>query len=669
MKLFYVCLLFLISPAVSVSVFAQTLSYLDDKEIETKVERLLLKRDVGELANELARKKAGRTVSDLLVNLSVFARAGHRKLVHETLLEIGKIHSAPENQKQILRVARRAVTNDDFTGQRIFYEFIAPDGDDRVRIFTDLWREKGDVRELEDWLKARASRSEAWWFQLADLKKSTGSINELAEEIKSKIKENPADLSLVDRYLYVVSDITYSSIGLNSVKYKQDISWLADVVAPASAYAAFAVGSLLKKDYPPLAEKLFVKSLSLPYTEQDGKQLVYRGNRFVPLLPAAKNPEKQLRFRTKQELIDIYRKTNQPQLAQPIAEELAATETSDIETTYPHYLAGAVQAASGQRVVETKVLQVADGRQDSPEYWLNRISYYAGRRETDLVRQTFSQALDKFPYVPNDLTSSFPRRRILYELRFFGSENSEKEIEGILRGEFAEARAETDANYLYELLWLINENFENLMNEFFVNADLLPQVLDARANWREDEKFVLVNVMRGENWNAEKRGNVWNRLSALAQKDVKNRAFALAEAMSSQGEYKKSVPLLEKSLKIAPKKMEGDWYFERELVERALFDAYIGSGDWKSAEKMFVGGFRFWGNELGKIAVSAAKSGNINDAVRLWKTNANLDRRNLDGLGKLAETAAKPLLREFYLQMKKRDAANVLADKALNSLQ
>jgi tetratricopeptide (TPR) repeat protein len=172
-----------------------------------------------------------------------------------------------------------------------------------------------------------------------------------------------------------------------------------------------------------------------------------------------------------------------------------------------------------------------------------------------------------------------------------------------------------------------------------------------------------------ENWQVEKRAKVWNQLTESALSDVKNRAFILAEMMKSQGEYKKAVSLLEKSLKAAPEKTEDDWYFDRENVERELFDAYIGDGDWKNAEKMFFGGFRYRGNELGKIAAVAAKNGNINDAVRLWKTNANLDRRNLDGLEELAGNAAKPMLREFYLQMKKRDALTDLADKALKSLQ
>ncbi len=677
MKLVYSFLIFfvalsvaMICPAQTYPAFdqmSQTKILLEDGEIESRVERLLMKRDVGELANELASRKSAQTISDLLIKLSVFARAGHRERVHETLSEVGNIYLSADNKDQILRVARRAITIDDFTAQKIFYEKIAVGGDDKASAFVSLWRKKGDVRELENWLKVRAETSENWWFLYAALKKDLGTADEIAEDLKRKIKKDPQDFSLVEKYLYIVQNVIYSSVGFFEPSYKQDISWLAETAVTDSANGSYEIGQLLKSLNPSLAERLFKKSLLLPFTETDKISFIKKTYRYTSISPEDDiNAEKQMRYWTKLALMEVYRKNGQPQLAQTIAEELTAMDMSGIREGNPYFTAGAVQAASGQRVIETRILQSESENSALPEYWLKRASYYAGRQEKDLVLQTFTQALDKFPYAPNDYKISLPRLKILREISFFGGEGTVSET--ILRREFLNAKAKNDAKYLYQLLNFISDNYENLMDEFFVNTDLLPKVLSSREVWRDnEEEDVIYNAIHSENWKTEKLQIIWNQLSVLAEKDLKNRAPALASAMRSVGEYKKAVPLLEKLLKILPDKAEDELHdYDRPDAERDLFDSYIGSGDWKSAEKMFFAGFRFRGDELGKIAAVAAKSGNIKDAVRLWKTNANLDRRNLVELYELNKTAAKPLLREFYLDIKKSDPLSDAVDKVLS---
>lgn len=58
---------------------------------------------------------------------------------------------------------------------------------------------------------------------------------------------------------------------------------------------------------------------------------------------------------------------------------------------------------------------------------------------------------------------------------------------------------------------------------------------------------------------------------------------------------------------------------------------------------------------LGLIAAGAAQHRAPNEAMRLWRLKANLDRRDLTGLDQLARTEAKSQLREFYVQMKKAE--------------
>ena len=72
---------------------------------------------------------------------------------------------------------------------------------------------------------------------------------------------------------------------------------------------------------------------------------------------------------------------------------------------------------------------------------------------------------------------------------------------------------------------------------------------------------------------------------------------------------------------------------------------------------------------LANIAVAAGKGGATDDAVRLWRLSANLDRRDLSDLKQLARTSAKPELRKLYLQMKKEDPESFIPEVALRLLQ
>ncbi|MEP6903440.1 MAG: hypothetical protein ABJA66_17065, partial [Actinomycetota bacterium] len=590
MKLFSVLFIAFVLFVLAFDASAQNYSYLDDKAIEGKVARLLQKRDVSELANELARDKSAATEEDLLVKLSVFARAGHRARVQETLREISKIFSVSPNQNQIFHVVRRAVSDDDLPAQKIFYEEFAPNGDDRVGYFITAWREKGEAGELEKWLKARAQINETWWNLLVNLKQSLGTANEITDELAQKIWENPADYSLVQKYLRASASQINVSVSFNSpinsdARYEQDVAWLADVVKTDTAYESFDLAIQLRQSNPLIAVKLLNKSLSLAFTETDAKLFGESRFRGASISANVKNPEKQLRVWTKKALVEIYQETNQARLAQTIVEELTAMDMSDIQPDNAFYNAGAVQSVTGLRVVEAKLLKDEKEGENSPDYWINRAAYYAGRKENALVWKTYLQALDKFPYKPNDLQASFPRLEILYEVGWRGSEG--KETVKILRKEFTKAKANNDSKYLYHLLRIINDELDDLRDVFAVNTDLLPQVLATRKDWSVDERNLIGNLMESEKWDKQKRDTVWDKLSELAKRDVANRAYYLAEAMTSENEDRKAIPLLEECLKIAPEESDGVLHFNREDIESDLFDIYIVLGDWQKAEKLY----------------------------------------------------------------------------------
>ncbi len=676
--------------ALALSTFAQSIFNLENRRIEDQAERLLQKREIGELANELAARKPA-TDEDLLLRLSVFARAGQSVRVRETLIEVGKIYAASADREQIRRVAQKAMQGSgDLAARKKYYEKIAVGGDSEVTSFTELWLKTGDAGELEKWLAARVDESDIWWYLWIQLNKQRGLMarngsllettgklsageNEIADNLEAKIRANPADFSLVRKYLQVVSTSTPAQIGSGTTEYHRDISWLAEIAGRDSAYRSYQLGDILRDKFPAAAIELFKRSLALDFNETDAK--LFAEERSSETGTKIKNPEKQLRFQAKKSLAETYQITNQMQPAQVLVEELTAMDVSDIDSNYAYRfeslnnyaLAGAVQSASGQRVLETRILQNQATDENSPDYWLNRVSYYGGRGEQNSIRQTFNEALAKFPYQPNDLKNSYPRVRILSYLTFSHNAYDENEVTNILRGEFKQAQAKGDASYLFYLARLIADQYDILSDEFLTNSDLLPQILAVREKWGDEEQSVIENALESGKWNRQKREAVWDKLSQLARLDVRNRAYTLTEAMDSGN--RRIVPLLDECLKIAPVKNSDEPGFDRFDIEISLFDAYLADADWQKAEKMFNEGFRSNGEELGKIAVAAAKNGQIADALRVWKMNANLDRRNLYHLPELSQTAAKPRLRDYYLHMKKSDALTDAPDAALAMLR
>jgi hypothetical protein len=307
-------------------------------------------------------------------------------------------------------------------------------------------------------------------------------------------------------------------------------------------------------------------------------------------------------------------------------------------------------------------------KRDSYEYWLGRAEYYRGRKENESVWQTYLQALNKFEYKPDDKKNTKIRLYILNSFAYFGKNFNKSETSNLLRNELSRAIQANDADYLLELLRILDDDFKNLRDEFFVNTELLPQVLGLKEFWGQNESYRIAKVLDNERWHKEKREMVLIKLVDLALENVRLRAYSLVDAMSDK-DADKAILLLEELIKSASVDYEDNLNYKRENVEKALFAAYINSGNWQKAEKMYLGGYRYWGNELNSIAVAAAKKGSVKDAVRLWKLIAKFDRRKLEGLSELARTDAKPLLQEFYKNMKNQDVLTDIPDKALSLLK
>lgn len=640
----------------------------DPESIEKLVDKMLLKGDLLSISNDLASKPSSGNTKDLLIRLSIFGRAGQRSRSHSTLLQLSMANDVDSSPYAIYRfkVAQNAIDKDDFEGRKLFYENIAFAGDVNVGGFVELWKERNEIAELEKWLQIRALQYETWWDAWLRLKQELGTAAEVYDEIEQKIRDNPSDINLVKKYLRAIGSQMQCSMPPCLPSYQRNISWLAEVVPTDSAYGAYDLAVTVRHQNSELAAKLLEKSLSLPYGEKDATLFRERAFRNASVPTVVKNPEKQLRYWTKKALAEIYVSSKRPHLAQPLTEDLTAMDTSDIQKDDVFRLAGWTQAGSGQRVIEEKILRDEPQSKDSPSYWINRARYYQGRNERELEWQTYKEALQLFPCKYNGPDAEQKRWHLLLEISANVNENYEEDINTILRNEFK--LCADNKPHLFLVGRIVTNDRDDLRDELFVNTELLTDLLESRSKWNREEQYLVESIMESEAWKPERRDATWIKLSKLATKSVVNRAYSLADAMMSSSEHKRAIPLLELCRKIAPEIYDKDHNFTRQDVERNLFAAYIDIGDWRKAEKMFLDGYSYWGNELGEIAVTAAKSGEIADAVRIWKFNANLDRRKLAGIEELAKTGAKPMLTDFYLKMKKEDPLSYLPAKALKLL-
>lgn len=94
------------------------------------------------------------------------------------------------------------------------------------------------------------------------------------------------------------------------------------------------------------------------------------------------------------------------------------------------------------------------------------------------------------------------------------------------------------------------------------------------------------------------------------------------------------------------------------------------TGDWKGAEEIWqLARQRLTPSEtpqwLGDIAVCAARAGARKDAMRLWKTHANLDRGATGDLDDMIAAGMRDDLLAFYKQMKRDDPGSSAPDRAI----
>ena len=703
---------------VSTNLFAQQSTY----EIEIELDEILMKKDLAEVLKD-AEKSPKNDIASLYRRLILYSRAVNYQKVSQTIRQIPQAARLDKRGfmggylvKEILEDQLFQDTN---TLQFFLQNFYLDETLSKKLIKLCLENKTAcDDNGFDNWLAQKILENRTddyqygfWMGQRLNWRKSFGLDNkELLNQFVINFRSNPGDLYSALRYLTYFYNL-------------QTVKEIADTFTSQQAFDYFELGVRMrngvfsensksdKKEMTQYGIQFLNKSLEIPFNEKD-KQLMYKYLiHSASGQPKVINYEKQLRFWTKTKLAEIYKNIGEPNKAQPIVEELAKLDKSDIETGNVEYLAGAVQAVSGARMVEQKILSEQIKREHTPEYWQERASYYRGRNELRLVFDAYREGLKTVPFDFNDNRSRHNRYNLIYSLAGFSSnfaeyakdikegnaenmsvENKQKgeiwlEAEKLLRDEFN--RTKSNLRFSYGLIETIeNADFKDLISQIFNQHT--DQIIKIYREIPADHLSgnMIVYFLEDEGISGLKKEEFANQMFNIAQTSEPEKALMMSDIIVRN--YNKfavrSIHLLSRNLEQIEENLKSKnlGFAEREDLEylrgdylESLFSTYLMANNWKAAEKFMRDNFD-WSNRFSherykyikRLAKAAAESGNYADAVRLWKQRANLDRRDLselDSIGKYNQV--KEDLLKFYLQMREKEPFSPIPEMALQILR
>ncbi len=655
------------------SVASQTPTPVTRDELSLKVTNVLLKKNLMVLAQELSKSKANG-VDDLLIRLDVFYRAGETEKIRQTIRRLSESIDLPpvSERKWLFDVVRWYIARD-LTAQRAYYELLAQDdGYYSTNAFISLWQTEGDEKELENWLSKRAVIGTSWFTIDLERRLKLDRAQPILDDLAGRVRLNPGDKQAFGVYVGTVKHAQEYTRNIFPGRFENETDWLAGVFKPTGSLENYYFGKSIDEVSPLLAIKYYLDSLASTITANE-IELLKQKYLVHSLRPRPIDWQKQLRYWAKQKLAAAYQRTGQATLAQPLVEELVTAKTDDIYSEENFALAGSVQVASGARAVESKVVQDEATRRNTIEYWAERINYYSGRNEIDQVIDAFHLGLENVPAANKVWFAKQIGSVCRYSLsQKEGFEQNRPRIAKVLLDAFQQIPSDSDL--AFEIVNAASgegcrlPNFREAL--FLRRRDVLRPLFERRSEWSSGEVDTLVEVLRDERLSPEQKQFYLSDLEKMVSRGPLERRLALARLFDRIEEHGRIIPLIISYLKqFSPTAKTED---NKRSALWSLFDAYYKTGDWRLAEKLlnenqtiFLQG---WGNYLERLAICAGQQNAPQDALRLWLKAVNFNGHSKFGLINLADTSAKPLLRQYYLRMKESEPNSTIADAALRLL-
>lgn len=366
---------------------------------------------------------------------------------------------------------------------------------------------------------------------------------------------------------------------------RPEAAWVVDHFQNTGAYDAFRLGETVTRwGWPADGAVLLKRSLVTAFNDADEAALRARSRlSAVWRAPVPRDElERSLRWETRHALVEAYVKSDQADLAQPIVEALAAESDQDVPPSLAQ-LAGLTQASTGQRVIETRLLDAEPENKDDPAYWKRRAQYFEGRSEWTEAESAYRLALKKTPLhdsAPQLKPSAYARASAVSNLSFF-YKRQQRSTEG--RDLVFTELAEVDPAHPYATR-LVDQLWHNHRRAITVDRKLLWDWLAATDDWRFRGSHVLMLMAdngkpepRREKF-ADQRPQVWSQAEALAAGSP-NRSATLGWLMSKH-DPARALTLLE----YAAQNIEPD---ERSRVRSHLMSAYESLNDFDRMRELW----------------------------------------------------------------------------------
>ncbi len=709
-------------------IFAANISAQNDfNNIDSEVAKTLLKKDL-RIAITEAEDSQGNDIRSLLWRLNLYRRAANSEKFTAAVRQIAEHSEFEKSGSNLAGIIGGELTNPLFDDYAFLQNYLQKYGlyDKIYEKFFNFClanKEKCDINGFDKWLEQQALKASEtknssgyyfpfnpyfewisrriYWREKFGLDNSI-ILNQFVEDVR----KNPTNFDAAQRYLKFFNNV-------------QDINWLVETFVSEQAFDYYDLGDIIssqlkygglgnssrneneRRQIYQIAAQLLQKSLTLPFNEKDTSLIWSRKISHTSIPPVLKNPEKQLRFWTKSLLAEVYKNAGEAVKAQPIVEELMNTDTSDILSSPPSMMAGAVQAQSGARVVESKILTEQAARQNSYQYWQERIAYYYGREENERMFDSYKQGLAAVPFELSNKNSNESRLHFIRgfadfaedEFGYYGNSSNKKnfdeeenakladwlEAENFFRNEFEKTKSNSE--YSIKLAEIIFQNeFKQLSDEILTkNPEII--VIGVKLDLLGEIDSVIYDFFRSEKILPEKKDTVFEQILKITEaKDVKKVWFICDVLNNIEPKYAAQlIPILLKNSQIARKRFiaanpSGNNFSEFENLKdkylEVLFDTYLAANDWKSAEKLILDNnlsLRWYSLEwLSMIALKAAQNGAFEDAARIWKLKANIDRNDLENLSSLKSyPATTAILRAFYEKMREEEPYSSVPIKAL----
>jgi tetratricopeptide (TPR) repeat protein len=469
------------------------------------------------------------------------------------------------------------------------------------------------------------------------------------------VRANPGDIAAAIQFLDAVLNA-----GLGPER-RRDHSWLADTIHPERASDAQELAQQLQRlqEWAPAAA-FYRAALEIPLSVEEVREM----QSMRQLVMSGETITADFLVEAKEGLSACLLELGDKAEAQRLMEEAVALRR-ERHLGGNMQFAGQIQAATGARVIEGAIREEQKKSQDDPSYWLERAAYYRGRKEAAAEEEAYRKALGLTVPEP------WPKRRgkgfvdlrssVVSGLdRFLTEHQREGEAVALLLKELQDSPAES----------VSAERAANLI-AFEHRERIAPddntywRWLSDRPTWGNIEERLLWELL--QRVDPAKLDPYLGRSEKLSAGSDPTRNRTLGWIMNRMKLAARSIPLLQDA--VARLADQG----QRESAQFTLFESYIDTGDWQPAEAIFPdASHHLTGSEIpswrGRIAVEAARAGAKHDALRIWKSVANINLCFVGSLNDLAGAGLATELRAFYGEFNQRLPSSVAPARALKVL-